>query len=337
MFVPASFAAALLMTILCTCCWGSFANTFKLTKNYRFELYYWDYGAGIFLISLAFAFTLGSAGGGLFSFLPNLRQADALLLFYAAIGGFIFNIANVLLVAGIDMVGLAIAFPLSIGIALVEGTVLSYLIHPQGSATLLAGGVFMALVAVIFIGMAYAARGTGGVVTSRKGTMVCVVSGLLMGIFAPLITKAMQGNHPDASVLVSNGALSPYTAAVFMTLGAFLCCFVFNPILMRKPLAGAPVSISGYFAAPASYHALGLLGGFIWGTGTVLNFVAARFVGLPISYAIGQASPMIATLWGVLAFHEFRGARRKSWVYLAVMFLAYLVALALIALAYKAG
>ncbi len=337
MFVPASFAAALLMTILCTVCWGSFANTFKLTRNYRFELYYWDYGAGIFLVSLAFAFTLGSATGGLFSFLPNLRQADALLLFYAALGGFIFNIANVLLVAGIDMVGLAIAFPLSIGIALVEGTVLSYLIHPQGSAALLAAGVLMALVAVIFIGTAYAARGAAGRVTSRKGTVVCIVSGVLMGVFAPLITKAMQGSHPDPSLLVSPGALSPYTAAVLMTLGAFLCCFVFNPILMRKPLAGAPVSISGYFAAPAGYHALGLLGGAIWGTGTVLNFVAARFVGLPISYAIGQASPMIATLWGVLAFHEFRGARRKSWLYLAAMFFAYLLALALIALAYKAG
>jgi glucose uptake protein len=337
MFVPASFSAALLMTILCTCCWGSFANTFKLTKNYRFELYYWDYGLGIFVISLAFAFTLGSSGGGLFSFVLNMRQADAILLFYAALGGFIFNIANVLLVAGIEMVGLAIAFPLSIGIALVEGTVLSYLTHPQGSAKLLAAGVFMALLAVIFIGLAYAARGSGGLVTSRKGTMVCVVSGLLMGVFAPAITKAMQGNHPDASLLVPVGALSPYTAAVFMTLGAFLCCFVFNPILMRRPLVGAPVSMSGYFAAPAGYHVLGLLGGAIWGTGTVLNFVAGRFVGLPISYAIGQASPMIATLWGVLAWHEFRGARRKSWLYLAAMFIAYLLALGLIALAYKAA
>ena len=336
MFVPASFATALLMTILCTCCWGSFANTFKLTRNYRFELYYWDFGLGIFLISLVFAFTLGSSNGGLFSFVPNMRQADAILLFYAALGGFIFNIANVLLVAGIEMVGLAIAFPLSIGIALVEGTVLSYLMHPQGSAELLAAGVFMALIAVIFIGMAYSARGTSGVVTSRKGTIVCVVSGLLMGVFAPAITKAMQGNHPDVS-LVPIGALSPYTAAVFMTLGAFLCCFVFNPILMRRPLVGAPVSMFGYFTAPAEYHMLGLLGGAVWGTGTVLNFVAGRFVGLPISYAIGQASPMIATLWGVLVWHEFRGARRKSWVYLAAMFISYLLALALIALAYKAG
>src|SRR5580692_108569 len=174
LFIPATFMSALLLTILCTCCWGSFANTFKLTKNYRFELYYWDYGLGIFLISLVFAFTLGSTDGGLLSFLPNMHQALGISLLYAAFGGFVFNIANVLLIAAIEMVGLAIAFPLAIGIALVEGTALSYLIHPAGNATLLFAGVGMALVAVIFIGFAYAARGVTGAVPTRKGIIVCL-------------------------------------------------------------------------------------------------------------------------------------------------------------------
>ena len=119
MFVPTTFHAALLMTILSTLCWGSFANTFKGTKNYRFELYYWDYGLGIFLISLLLAFTMGSYAGGPDAFLANLHSADDINLFYAAVGGFIFNIANVLLIAGIEIVGLAIAFPIAIGIALV--------------------------------------------------------------------------------------------------------------------------------------------------------------------------------------------------------------------------
>lgn len=335
MFVPASFLTALIMTILCTCCWGSFANTFKLTKDYRFELYYWDYGLGIFLVSLLYAFTLGSNSGGIFSFLPNLREADASSLLYAAAGGFVFNIANVLLIAGIEMVGLAIAFPLSIGIALVEGTVMSYLIHPAGDARLLFAGVGMALIAVILIGFAYAARGIAGVVATRKGILVCLVSGVLMGSWAPLLEKALTGSRGASGLMVPAGALSPYSAAVLMTLGAFLCCFVFNPILMRKPLVGSPVSIAGYFAAPGKYHFLGLLGGFIWGTGTVLNLVAGGKVGLPISYAIGQASPMVATLWGVFVWHEFRGAKTKSKVYLGGMVVAYLLALLLIALAYK--
>src|ERR1700683_1080696 len=148
MFVPTTFHVALLMTVLSTVCWGSFANTFKVTKNYRFELYYWDYGVGIFLISVVLAFTMGSHAGGPSAFLANLHQATATSLWYAAIGGFVFNIANVLLIAAIEMVGLAIAFPLAIGIALVEGTVVSYLIHPAGNATLLFAGVGMALVAV---------------------------------------------------------------------------------------------------------------------------------------------------------------------------------------------
>jgi glucose uptake protein len=111
---------------------------------------------------------------------------------------------------------------------------------------------------------------------------------------------------------------------------------VFNPILMRKPLIGAPITMAGYFSAPRSYHVWGLLGGCIWGLGTTLNLVAGGKVGLPISYAIGQASPMIATLWGVFVWSEFAGARPKAKVYLALMFVSYVLALVLIARAYAA-
>jgi glucose uptake protein len=324
MFVPTTFAVALLMTIFSTVCWGSFANTFKGTKNYRFELYYWDYGLGIFLIAVVLALTMGSFAGGPTAFLANVHSADGINLLYAALGGFVFNIANVLLIAGIEIVGLSIAFPISIGIALVEGVVLSYALQPRGNAALLGAGVFMALVAVVLVGKAYGALRSASDTVSRRGVVVCVISGLLMGVFAPFITRAMTRGH----------TLTPYTSAVFLTLGAFLCCFVFNPILMRKPIVGTPVAAGDYFRAPAGYHALGLLGGAIWGTGTVFNFVAASLVGVAISYAIGQASPMVACLWGVFAWKEFRGANKRAKGYLAAMFAAYVLALALIAHAY---
>jgi glucose uptake protein len=327
MFVPSTFAIALVMTILSTICWGSFANTFKLTKNYRFELYYWDYAAGIFLISLVLALTMGSMRGGDTTFAANLRNAAAINLLWAAIGGFIFNIANVLLIAGIEIVGLAIAFPISIGIALVEGVVLSYALQPKGSAALLAAGVVMAVAAVILIGFAYGQLQGANRTISRRGVVVCIISGLLMGTFAPFVTRAMTAARP----------LTPYTVAVFFTLGAVICCFFFNTFLMRRPLVGTPVGFSGYAAAPASYHALGLLGGAVWGIGTVFNFVAASLVGVAISYAIGQASPMIAALWGVVVWREFRGSNAKAKMYLAGMFVAYLLALVLIALAYQAA
>jgi glucose uptake protein len=325
MFVPHAFALALFMTVLSTVCWGSFANTYKLTKNYRFELYYWDYAFGIFLISVILAFTLGSMYGGPTGFLANYHSASLQNLFYAMVAGFLFNIANFLLIAGIEMVGLAIAFPTSIGIALVEGVVLSYAIQPQGKTSLLALGVASAVLAVILIGKAYGAKGGANRPASGKGVVVCIVSGLLMGTFAPFVTRAMTAAHP----------LTPYTVAVFFTLGSLICCFVFNTIMMRWPLVGEPVGISEYFRASASYHALGLLGGAIWGLGTVCNFVAAGFVGVAISYAIGQASPMVATLWGVFVWHEFRNAGGRSKAYLASMVFFYLLALVLISMAIK--
>jgi glucose uptake protein len=324
MFAPATFATALVMTILSTVCWGSFANTYKLTKNYRFELYYWDYAIGIFGISLVLAFTMGSTGGDL-TFLTNLHSAAPTNLLNAAVGGFIFNIANVLLIAGIEMVGLAIAFPIAIGIALVEGVVLSYLVQPKGSPLLLGLGVAMAVLAVILIGKAYGALHSGKQTVPRKGVVVCIVSGILMGAFAPFVTRSMTSARP----------LTPYTVAVLFTFGALICCFFFNTFLMKKPLVGDPVGFSGYWSAPASYHAFGLLGGGIWGLGTVFNFVAASLVGVPISYAIGQASPMIAALWGVFVWHEFRGANARARAYLVGMFTAYVLALVLIARAYQ--
>jgi glucose uptake protein len=327
MYVPHSFAAALILTILSTICWGSFANTFKLTRDYRFELYYWDYAAGIFLISLVLALTLGTMSGGAESFPANLQSAAAANLSYAAVGGFIFNIANVLLLAGIEIAGLAVAFPIAIGIALVEGVVLSYAIQPKGNAKLLGAGVLLAVLAVVLIGKAYGALEGAGRTVSRRGLAVCIISGALMGTFAPFVTRAMTAAHP----------LTPYTVAVFFTLGAVICCFVFNVYLMKKPIVGEPLEFSRYFRAPAGYHALGLLGGAIWGVGTVFNFVAASLVGVAISYAIGQASPMIAALWGVVVWREFRGANRRARIYLMGMFLAYVLALVLIALAYQAS
>jgi glucose uptake protein len=325
MFAPTTFGAALLMTVLSTICWGSFANTFKVTKNYRFELYYWDYAAGIFLISLVLAFTMGSTGGAGTSFLTNLYCAAPIVLIESAVGGFIFNIANVLLIAGIEMVGLAVAFPISIGIALVEGVVLSYLIQPKGSSLFLALGVGMALIAVILIGKAYGALPTGNKIAPRKGVIVCIISGLLMGAWAPFVTKSMTAALP----------LTPYTVAVLFTFGALICCFFFNIYLMKKPLVGVPVTFAGFRNVPMSYRALGLLGGAVWGIGTVFNLVAASLVGVPISYAIGQASPMIAALWGVFVWHEFRGASSRARMYLVGMFICYLLALALIAHAYQ--
>jgi glucose uptake protein len=327
MFVPHTFGIALLMIFTSAICWGSWANTYKGVKNYRFELFYWDYALGIFLIAVALAFTMGNTSNDASSFLNNIRSADRPNFIYTLVGGAVFNLANLLLVAAIDMAGLAIAFPVSIGIAMVVGVVSSYVLQPKGDAALLATGVACAVIAVILDGKAYANLARAARSVSRKSIMICVVSGILMGLWAPFVTHAMtQGN-----------TLGPYSIGVFFTLGALLSCFVWNVYFMKNPLVGDPVNFREFFRGPASGHMLGLMGGVIWGTGTVFNLVAANFTGVAISYAIGQSAPMVAALWGVFAWKEFDGANRQAKSYLGLMFLFYILAILLIAKANTAG
>src|ERR1700681_1575377 len=321
MFTPHSLGIALFMMITSAICWGSWANTYKGVKNYRFELFYWDYAVGIFLISLILAFTMGSTGDGPNSFLNNVHSADTKNIVSTMIGGAIFNLANLLLVAAIDMAGLAVAFPVSIGIALVVGTISSYALQPKGNGTLLAAGVLCAFIAVIMYGKAYGSLAVAGRQVSKKSIIVCVVSGVLMGLWAPFVARAMTNGN----------TLGPYSIAVFLTLGALLSCLIWNIYFMKKPLVGEPVSFAGFFSGPISGHALGLLGGFIWGIGMVFNLVAASFTGVAISYAIGQSAPMVAALWGVLAWKEFAGAPSKAKMYLGLMFVFYCLGILLVA------
>lgn len=327
MFVPHSFGLALLMILTSAICWGSWANTFKGVKNYRFELFYWDYALGIFLVSVVLAFTMGNTSNDRSSFLNNLRAADGSNFVYTLAGGTVFNLANLLLVAAIDMAGLAIAFPVSIGIAMVVGVVSSYVLQPKGNAAMLAAGVACAVGAVILDGKAYGKLASANRAVSRKSLAVCIVSGVLMGLWAPFVTHAMtQGN-----------ALSPYSVGVFFTFGALLSCFIWNIYFMKKPLVGDPVKFDEFFRGPGAGHVLGLLGGVIWGAGTVLNLVASNFTGVAISYAIGQSAPMVAALWGVFAWKEFAGASRQAKTFLGLTFLFYIFAILLIAMANTAG
>ena len=321
MFTPQGFGIALLMMIASAICWGSWANSYKGVKNYRFELFYWDYAVGIFLISLILALTMGSTGNDASSFLNNVHSADTSNIVYTMIGGAIFNLANLLLVAAIDMVGMAVGFPLAIGIALVVGVVSSYILQPHGIAGLLAAGVACALIAVLMDGKAYGSLASAGRDVSRKSIVICVISGVLMGLWAPFVTHAMTTGR----------ALGPYSIAVFLTLGALLSCLIWNVYFMKRPLVGDPVNFGDFFRGPASGHALGLLGGCIWGIGMVFNLVAASVTGVAISYAIGQSAPMVAALWGIFVWKEFAGANSKAKGFLFAMFVFYGLAIFFIA------
>lgn len=326
MYQPEAYAAALSFMIISMICWGSWANTMKLTPGYAFQLFYWDYVVGIIVGSLLWGFTLGSIGGGPLSFLINIHQSDPGHILFALAGGAVFNVANLLLVAAIDIAGLAVAFPLGIGLALVVGVLLNYVVDPKGQPLLIFTGVVLVIVAIVFDAMAYRRRETQRQELSGRGIWISIACGILMGSFYPLVTKAITGE----------GSLGPYSVAFFFALGTALSAIPFNYALMKKPLTAAPpVKMSQYAQATGSWHLWGVLGGVIWCTGAVFNFVAshAQIVGPAISYAIGQGATMVSAVWGVFVWKEFKNAPPSSRRLIPAMFFFFLLGLGLIAIA----
>jgi glucose uptake protein len=325
MFVPQAYGVALVMMILSMLCWGSWANTQKLAKNWRFELFYWDYVWGILIIAVALGLTMGRTNAASpESFFNNLASADGRNIAYAVAGGIIFNVGNLLLVAAIEIAGLAVAFPIGIGLALVIGAVLNYVVTPKGNPVLLFGGIALVCLAIIFDALAYRGISKDTKVTT-KGIVLSVLSGIGIGVFYPMIAKAISaGNH-----------LGPYTVFFVFAVGILICTIPVNYGLMRRPISGVPVEMSEYWKGAGRLHVWGILGGLVWGVGTNFNFVAsyAPIVGPAASYALGQGATMISAFWGVFVWKEFRGAGPQVKRYLALMFILFIAGLTLIALA----
>jgi len=325
MFVPAVYEVALCMLIFSMIAWGSWANVLKLCKGWRFELLYWDYVWGILLCTLVLGFTLGStAPASPDSFVQNLRTADGQHLLLAFLSGIIFNLANILVVAAIAIAGMAVAFPIGIGLALVIGSVLNYVITPKGNPLMLFGGIALVCLAMVLDGLAYRRQAKDQTV-SLKGILISVVGGVLMGLFYPFIARAIKGEHH----------LGPYTVAFVFAVGILLSTFPLNHFFMRKPLSGPQLSMRDYFRGAKAWHLWGFLGGMFWMTGTVFNFVGsyAQMVGPAASYALGQGSTMVGTIWGVFVWKEFEGADATTKRLLALMFAFFIVGLVCVALA----
>jgi glucose uptake protein len=339
MILPASYSSALLLIIISMLCWGSWANTFKLTSKWRFELFYYDYSLGVLLAAIVAAYTFGSMGSEL-SFSDNLLVAGKRNMAYAVAGGMVFNLANMLLVAAISVAGLAVAFPIGIGLALVIGVIWNYFLNPQGNPSLLGAGVALVALAIIVDSLAYRAQaaatrqpgqGRSRRSASSKGIVLSLISGVLMGSFYPIVEMSKGGG-------VDGGGLGPYAVAVFFSMGVFVSTFVYNLYFLNLPVEGEPLSMFAYFRGTLGQHALGLLGGIIWSIGAITNFTAASApknvqVGPAISYAVGQGATMVSALWGVLVWKEFAGASSKVKLLLTMMFILFLAGLLLVAIA----
>jgi len=293
------------------------------------------------------ALTFGTMGSDGFQFMDDLLQTGRRNIMYGFLGGAVFNLANMLLVAAISVAGLAVAFPVGIGMALVIGVIWNYFIKPQGNPVLLFGGAAIIVCAIVVDSFAYKAHAaaqlelqakagklkTSAPKVSPKGIVISLVSGVLMGSFFPLVELGKAWG----------AGMGPYAIGFVFAMGVFLSTFVFNLFFMNLPVQGEPVEILDYIREGSSKrHLLGVTGGMIWFGGAICNFVAASAeqdakVGPAVSYAMGQGATMISALWGVFLWKEFAGSdfRVKSLLYL--MFALFICGLGMVALAPQYG
>jgi glucose uptake protein len=355
--IPDTYTSTLALTILSMLCWGSWANTTKLAKGCRFELFYFDYAIGVFVTTTVAALTFGMVDinvpgyqGQLLVFLDNLQNTGKSNIGFAVLGGAVFNLANMLLVAAIAVAGMSVAFPIAIGLALIGGVIMNYIIHPAGNAALLFTGVALVFLAIVVSALAHSAykrvaalppptpqsRTAPKLVPSKpkvspfKGIGLSLASGVLMAAFYPLVQLSMGG---DVEL-----SLTPYTAAFCFGVGVLLSTPVYSLVFMKVPVEGEEVQFRDYLKLRRSDHLWGLLGGVIWSVGTISNLVASSApayvnVGPAISYALGQGATLISALWGLLVWREFKGAQPAVVARLVVMLVLYVAGLALISIA----
>ncbi len=334
MFIVNSYFLAVIFCFVTMICWGSWGNAQKLaSKTWRYELFYWDYVLGMVVFSLLLGLTMGSTGEEGRPFIEDFQQGSSNSFLWILLGGVIFNASNILLSASISLAGMSVAFPLGVGIALVLGVIVNYLGLPSGNPIILFSGVALIVVAIICNGIASSKMSTKADDKSvnRKGIIIAVVAGILMSLFYRFVVKGMDVENFENP---ANGMLTPYSAIFIFSLGVLVSNFIFNTLVMKYPFVGSKVSYSEYFKGSISTHLTGMLGGAIWCLGSAFSYIASGQAGPAVSYALGQGAPMIAAIWGVFIWKEFKGSSKVVNNLLTAMFLLFIVGLSLIV---KAG
>ena len=332
MFIVKDYSLAVMLCFITMLCWGSWGNTQKMaSKNWRFELFYWDYVLGMFFLALISALTLGSIGTEGRSFCADILQVEYGNLISALVGGVVFNAGNILLSASISIAGMAVAFPVGVGIALVLGVIINYLASQNGDPLYLFAGVAFVVLAIIFNALAYKSnKDNTNQSNNTKGLYLAIIAGILMAFFYRFIASSMDLQNLEAPAI---GKMTPYTAFFVFTIGVLLSNFLFNTILIKRPFIGEPTSYKAYFSGSFRNHMTGIFGGIIWGIGNALNLIAAGTAGAAISYGLGQGATLVAALWGVFIWKEFRSSQPQVNGKLTFMFLFFILGIGLIIMA----
>jgi len=328
MILPHTYPTLIVLLVICILCWGTWPVFLKIAKRYRFELFYFDFAIGLGITALFCAFTVGSLGFDGFTFTDDMLNARKQEWLFAVLAAMIFNFGNMLTLASASVAGMAVAFPLAFGVATIVGSWVYYLGHPGLNNTLMIAGSGLLALSIILGSAAYShlkilqhealARAGKTKSTRRpsalKGILLALVGGAALGTFAPLMVRAQ---NPDDGV-------GPYSLLFLFSLGVFASTFVFNLFFMNVPVEGDPLEISDYIKTPIKNHLLGALGGAVWGLGALATFVAntpkgdIRPTGT-LGLALGQAAPIVAALWGLLIWKEFKSGDIRAKAFMGLM------------------
>jgi glucose uptake protein len=327
MVLVQNYTLAVILCAVAMVCWGSWQNTQNLIgKSWRFEHYYWDFSVGILLFALLMAFTFGSIGDEGRSFLPDIKQADPENLLSAATGGVIWNIGTLLLVAAISVAGMSVAFPIGGGIGWTLGILINYIGKPEGNPLFLFSGTAFIVLAILLSMQSYKKLAAHQKKPTLKGILLSFAAGLCIALFYRFVASSLASDFTPEEA----GKISSYTAVVFFSIGAMICTIILNPLFMARPVQGEPVRMDAWFKASSRTHLLGMLGGAIWCLGNSVSFMSVGAASPAISYGLSNSAPVVAALWGIFVWKEFKDAPKGTSLLLSLMFGCYLIGLALI-------
>jgi glucose uptake protein len=255
-----------------------------------------------------------------------LPQAETSNILYAMLGGVLWNLGTLLLVAGISLSGMATAFPVGGGVAWLLGILVNYIGDPKGNPTLLFCGCAAIAIAIFLCMLAYKKLQSKETKISYKGIFLSLSAGIVIAFFYRFVAISLVSDMQMPEV----GKLTPYSGVFFFTIGAFLSSFVFNIYFMANPVEGQPVTFKQYFNQTSKIHIIGIIGGMVWCLGMVFSFMASNAAGFAISYGLSNSAPIVAGIWGIFVWKEFAKAPSGTNKYLVGMFTFYLIGLILI-------
>ncbi len=315
MFLPASQAATLALLIISLLCWGTWANTLKLSGKWRFELYFCDFALGFALLAVVAAFTAGSLASTELTFQENFLVAGYRNVAFVLAAGVVFNVGNMFLTATVSVAGMALAFSVAGAVALIVATVRALIFDSRSGMLLALVGALLLVAAVVLAAYAYSTVLQSRTVAVKQSgkrpprsraalpVLLGVAAGIALGSFRPLLDLGRA----------TDGGVAPYGQALLFAASILGSTIVFVPFFFNFPVAGAPIKLSDYLTGTRKQHALGLLGGFLAGaaflTGVLALSASQNAVGM--DFGLREGGSVLAVICGLLLWREFSGSGER--------------------------